>query len=116
MQLYFYSLMYIENVLDKNISDMKHTHNIISKNLARDPKQSDAYILNTASCTNAHSNEAECEKWAAEGECQINSRWMPKNCQKSCHMCGKDVDKPTETPDTDDDQDGQYTAKSRWNQ
>ena len=68
------------------------------------------YIPTVASCTNAHSNEAECEKWAAEGECQINSRWMPKNCQKSCHMCGKDVDKPTETPDTDDDQDGQYAA------
>ena len=64
-------------------------------------------LYTTAACNNQHTDLAECEKWAAEGECQINSRWMPENCRKSCHMCNKDINKPTETPD-DDDSDGMY--------
>ncbi|KAH3844576.1 putative tyrosinase-like protein tyr-3 [Dreissena polymorpha] len=39
------------------------------------------------SCSNKHPNTEECDKWAAEGECQINQAWMPDNCRKSCRLC-----------------------------
>ncbi|KAH3805530.1 hypothetical protein DPMN_133834 [Dreissena polymorpha] len=52
-------------------------------------------------CSNKHTNAGECEKWAAEGECQINRVWMPENCRKSCHMCGKSVVVITTTHEPD---------------
>lgn len=53
-------------------------------------------------CENKHTDSSECDKWAAEGECQINPVWMPENCRKSCHMCGdsgKIVTTPEPTPE-----------------
>jgi hypothetical protein len=32
--------------------------------------------------------DAECEMWAARGECEINPGYMTANCQKACKVCG----------------------------
>lgn len=36
-------------------------------------------------------NWLKCPEWAGKGECIKNKDWMLKNCQKSCHVCGKFV-------------------------
>lgn len=38
-------------------------------------------------CSNVHAEDAECEKWAEEGECERNPLWMGKNCQDACKQC-----------------------------
>ena len=36
-------------------------------------------------------NWLRCPEWAGKEECIKNKDWMLKNCQKSCHVCGKFV-------------------------
>merc|ERR1712137_1530816 len=38
-------------------------------------------------CENAH-DEADCENWAANGECTNNPGFMHSSCAKSCQVCG----------------------------
>ena len=47
------------------------------------------------SCTNTH-GDADCETWAAVGECGKNPSFMKRSCARACHTCGY-VDKFCET-------------------
>ena len=38
-------------------------------------------------CYNSHDNDADCDYWAASGECQSNFNWMTYHCEESCHTC-----------------------------
>lgn len=51
----------------------------------------------SVNCRNDHMDEAKCNKWALEGECQINPDWMISNCRKSCRSCVE-----TKVPDKED--------------
>lgn len=35
-------------------------------------------------------NTDQCDVWASQGECDANPRYMLKECQKSCFVCGND--------------------------
>lgn len=42
---------------------------------------------NIAECTNVYSNDAQCDAWAQNGECDLNPAWMITYCRKSCWKC-----------------------------
>lgn len=42
-------------------------------------------------CYNEH-DSWQCNVWAGQGECERNSDFMHRACQKACHRCGKDED------------------------
>ena len=60
------------------------------------------YLFSVA-CSNVYGNDSLCDKWAIEGECYINPKWMPENCRKSCRMCADQDIVPTTTPQPDPD-------------
>ena len=33
--------------------------------------------------------DADCEEWAADGQCDINPEWMYPNCRKTCLRCDR---------------------------
>jgi hypothetical protein len=37
-------------------------------------------------------NVEECSTWSSQGECDANPKYMLKECQKSCFVCGVDDD------------------------
>mmetsp|Transcript_58798 Transcript_58798/g.65845 ORF Transcript_58798/g.65845 Transcript_58798/m.65845 type:complete len:380 (+) Transcript_58798:44-1183(+) len=38
-------------------------------------------------CEDTHLNKVECKEWAWFGECEKNTDFMNKSCQKSCGLC-----------------------------
>lgn len=34
-------------------------------------------------------NHESCDMWASKGECKANPKYMLRNCQKSCMVCGE---------------------------
>ncbi|XP_064624760.1 multiple epidermal growth factor-like domains protein 6 isoform X1 [Lineus longissimus] len=41
----------------------------------------------TAAATNLFFDSAACDKWAADGNCVANARFMRAQCAKSCNLC-----------------------------
>ncbi|XP_059138879.1 zinc metalloproteinase nas-15-like isoform X2 [Physella acuta] len=52
-------------------------------------------------CTNKHTSDTECEIWAKSDHCNINPRWMSKNCAAACNACGGGTTKGTTPIDPD---------------
>ena len=63
-------------------------------------------VCTATNCRNSHENATQCDIWSRKGECQINTDWMAKNCQRSCRICdraiGDDPRSRDETETTDD--------------
>eukprot|EP00899_Mesostigma_viride_P013366 jgi/Mesvir1/2202/Mv09847-RA.1 len=63
-------------------------------------KRREAYtssLPSGASCVDLH---AQCEGWAASGECQRNMDYMYSSCPRACKQCAA-TDKPPTTPSPD---------------
>lgn len=58
-------------------------------------------------------DEAKCNKWALEGECQINPDWMISNCRKSCRSCVETKVPDKEDKDVEPD-DGNFIRLLQW--
>ena len=39
-------------------------------------------------CYNKYFDDARCDKWAADGDCEKYGPWMKRRCQRSCKTCG----------------------------
>ncbi|KAH9514083.1 hypothetical protein Btru_030169 [Bulinus truncatus] len=52
------------------------------------PKQVTTTKTTPVACKNLHKSDSECDNWAKHDQCNINPRWMNKNCYKSCSGCG----------------------------
>ncbi|KAL5005496.1 hypothetical protein ScPMuIL_018952 [Solemya velum] len=49
-------------------------------------------------CFDEH-NSWQCNVWAGQGECERNSDFMHRACQKACHRCGKETEEDTKRGD-----------------
>ena len=38
-------------------------------------------------CLNKHPDDAQCDDWAAKGECEANAGFMKRSCARSCDSC-----------------------------
>ena len=38
-------------------------------------------------CGNVFNEDIDCDRWAMQGECQLNRDWMSTNCAESCGLC-----------------------------
>ena len=57
-----------------------------------EPPLDETYIDKLPRDSECENKFAECELWAANGECMINPEYMFYNCQKSCETCALTAD------------------------
>jgi len=55
----------------------------------RCPKFGMTFDDKTGDCYNKYFDDARCDKWAKDGECETYGPWMKRMCQRSCGTCGK---------------------------
>ena len=56
------------------------------------------YVSPFTECYNIHGDDDECDGWATDGECALNSDWMLVNCNYSCGCLPPPPTSSTSTP------------------